>query len=119
MRPLLLLISCCLVSACGFGSDAPTVIDGTSAETFNRTLRAAQADLGPRDRLKFEAALSEFKARTFARADSRQEYQRLLRRGLDGLTAPRIVDRFDRDVGRVGDQAADAVFDAKRALNSK
>jgi hypothetical protein len=119
MRPSLLLSACFLLSACGFGSDTPTVIDGSSAEAFDRTLSEAKADLGPRDRLKFEGALSEFKARTFAKADSRKDYQRLLRQGLDGLTAPGIVSQFDRDVGRVGDQAADAVFDAKRVLNGK
>ncbi|MCK8458232.1 hypothetical protein [Sphingomonas faeni] len=119
MRPLILLSACLLVSACGVGASAPTVIDGSSAATFDQTLRAAKADLGPKDRLKFEAALSEFKARTFAKANSRQEYQRLLRKGLDGLTAPRVVDQFNRDVDRVGGQAADAVFEAKRALNRK
>lgn len=119
MRPSLLLSACFLVSACGYGSDEPIVIDGSSAEAFRQTLGAAKADLGPKDRLKFEAALSEFKARTFAKADSRQEYQRLLREGLDGLTAPRIVTQFNRDVDRVQDQAADAVFDAKRVLKSK
>ncbi len=119
MRPLILLSACLLVSACGVGASAPTVIDGSNAATFDQTLRAAKADLGPKDRLKFEAALSEFKARTFAKANSRQEYPRLLRKGLDGLTAPRVVDQFNRDVDRVGGQAADAVFEAKRALNRK
>jgi hypothetical protein len=119
MRPLILLSACLLVSACGVGTSAPTVIDGSSAATFDQTLRAAKAELGPKDRLKFEAALSEFKARTFAKADSRQGYQRLLRKGLNGLTAPRIVDQFNRDVDRVRGEAADAVFDAKRALNGK
>jgi len=119
MRPLILLFACFLASACGVGASAPTVIDGSSAATFDQTLRAAKSDLGPKDRLKFEAALSEFKARTFAKANSRQEYQRLLRKGLDGLTAPRVVDQFNRDVDRVGGQAADAVFEAKRALNRK
>jgi hypothetical protein len=119
MRPLILLSVCLLASACGVGASVPTVIDGSSATTFAQTLHVAKADLGPKDRLKFEAALSEFKARTFANANSRQEYQRLLRQGLNGLTAPRIVDQFDQDVDRVGGQAADAVFEAKRALNRK
>jgi hypothetical protein len=119
MRPLILLSACLLATACGVGDSAPTVIDGSSAATFDQTLSAAKADLGPKDRVKFEAALSEFKARAFAKADSRQEYQMLLRKGLNGLTAPRIVDQFDRDVDRVGGHAADAVFEAKRALNRK
>lgn len=115
----LLLCACLLVSACGYGSDGPTVIDGSSAEAFSRTLSAAKADLGPKDRVKFEAALSEFKARTFAKADSRAEYQRMLRKGLDGLTAPRIVNQFNRDVDRIGGQAADAVFAAKHIISGK
>jgi hypothetical protein len=119
MRSILLLGACLMVCACGYGSKEPTVIDGANAETFSRTLSAAKADLGPKDRLKFEAALSEFKARTFAKADTRADYQRMLRKGLDGLTAPRVVSQFDRDVDRVGGQAADAVFEAKRALNGK
>jgi hypothetical protein len=106
-------------TACGYGSDGPTVIDESSAEALSRTLSAAEADLGPKDRLKFEAALSEFKARTFAKVDFRLEYQRMLREGLVGLTAPRVVDQFNRDVDRVGGQGADAVFDAKRVLAAK
>jgi hypothetical protein len=119
MRPSFLIYACLLVSACNLGRDEPTVIDGTSVEAFDRTLSAAKADLGPKDRLKFEAALSKFKARTFAKADSRQEYNRLLRKGLNGLTAPRIVAQFNKDVDRVGGKAADAVFDAKRVFNGK
>lgn len=119
MRPLLLLCTCLFISACSIGSDDATVIDGSTPEAFRRTLGEAEADLGPKDRLKFAAALSEFKARTFAKADSRQEYNRLLRKGLNGLTAPRIVNQFDQDVDRVGGQAADAVFRAKRVLNGR
>jgi hypothetical protein len=119
MRSLILLSTCLFIAACGFGTSAPTVIDGSSAAAFDQTLKAAKADLGAKDRLKFEAALSEFKARTFAKADSRQDYQRRLRKGLNGLTAPRIVAQFDQDVDRVSGQAADAVFDAKRALNGR
>ena len=39
-----------------------------------------------------------------------------MRRGMDGLTAPAIVRQFDKDVDRVSGKAADAMFDAKRAL---
>lgn len=119
MRPMLLPSICLILSACGLGNTSPAVIDGSSPAAFDRTLGAAKADLGPRDRLKFEAALTEFKAHMFAKADSRVEYQRLVRDGLDGLTAPQIVAQFNRDVDRIGGQAADAVFDAKRALNGR
>ena len=116
MRSSLLLSACLLLCACGTGEAGPTVIDGSSAEAFDRTLGAAKRDVSPKDRIKFEAALAEFRAQTFAKASTRQDYQRRLREGLDGLTAPAVVAQFDKDVDRVSGQAADAVFDAKRAL---
>lgn len=119
MRSFLLPCVLLLMSACGTGASGPTVIDGSSAEAFNRTLSAAKGDVGPRDRLKLEAALTEYKAQVFAQADTRQDYQRKLREGMDGLTAPAIVAQFDRDVDRVGGQAADAIFDAKRTLSGR
>ena len=119
MRPFLTLSACLFVSACGAAPEGPTVIDGSSPEAFSQTLGAAKGDLGPKDRLKFEAALAEFRARTFAKASSRQEYQKLLRDGLDGLTAPRIVAQFNKDVDRVGGKAADAAFDVKRVIKGQ
>ena len=116
MRSSLLLPAFLFLCACGGGSGGPTVIDGSSPEAFARTLDAAKGDVGPKDRVKLEAALTEFRAHTFAKASTRQDYQRRLREGLDGLTAPAIVAQFNKDVDRVGGQAADAVFDAKRAL---
>ena len=115
--PLLALL---MLGGCGmFGSDDPVVIDGSSQAAYDRTLGEAKAQLGPGDRLKLEAALTEFRAQMFAKADNRQEYQRLVRQGLDGLTAPRVVAQFNKDVDRIGGQAADAVFDAKRALSGR
>jgi hypothetical protein len=113
-RPLALL-ALFLLTACG-GADAPTVIDGSSQEAFDATLSEAKGELGPQDRLKFEAALAEFRAQMFAKADDRQEYKRLVREGMDGLTAPRIVTEFNRNVDKVGKGAADALFGAKRAI---
>ena len=104
------------LAGCGFGSDGPQVIDGSSDQAFEQTLAKARQDLGPRDRLKFEAALTEFRGQMFAKADDREEYRRLVREGLNGLTAPRIVTKFDQNAKKLGDDAADAVFDAKRAL---
>jgi hypothetical protein len=113
-RPLALL-ALFLLPACGGGA-APTVIDGSSQEAYDRTLAEAKGELGPQDRLKFETALAEFRAQMFAKADDRQEYKRLVREGMDGLTAPRIVGEFNRNVDKVGKDAADALFDAKRAI---
>jgi hypothetical protein len=115
MPRVLALLPLLLVAACG-GNDAPTVIDGSSQESYERTLSEAKGELGPQDRLKFEAALAEFRAQMFAKADDRQEYKRMVREGMDGLTAPRIVTEFNRNVDKIGKGAADALFDAKRAV---
>ncbi|MEW9854195.1 hypothetical protein [Novosphingobium sp. M1R2S20] len=109
------LFACTLLAACG-SNEGPTVIDGSSQEAYQASLAAAKKDVSPAERLKLEAAIREHQARMFAKADDRQEYQRLVREGMDGLTAPRIVAQFDKDVGRLKGEAADAVFDAKRAL---
>lgn len=115
MRLFSTLVACAVLGACG-RSDQPTVIDGSSQSAFEDTLSQARRDVGPSDRLKLEAAIREHEARMFAKADNRQEYQKLVRQGMDGLTAPGIVKQFDKDVVRVKGQAADAIFDAKRAL---
>lgn len=104
------------LSACGLGDKEPTVIDGSSAEAYARTMSEARSDLTPKERLKFEAALTEYKAQMFARADNRQEYNRLVQEGMDGLTAPAIVRAFDVNAERARTGAADAIFDAKRLL---
>ena len=112
-----LFIALLLLGGCGFfGADEPVVIDGSSDAAYDRTLSEAKAQLGPGDRLKLEAALAEFRAQMFAKADDRQEYKRLVREGMDGLTAQRIVIEFDRNVDKVGKGAADALFQAKRAI---
>lgn len=117
-RPPILLAALSL-AACGFGEKEPTVIDGSSQQAYEETLRAAKAELGAGDRLKFEAALAEFRAQTFAKADDRTDYQRRLRAGLDGLTSQRVVAQFDRNVDKAGRDAADALFDAKRAITGR
>jgi hypothetical protein len=112
--PLLALLT---LGGCGlFGSDDPVVIDGSSQAAFDRTLGEAKAQLGPGDRLKLEAALAEYRAQTFAQANDRQEYKRLIREGMDGLTAQRIVSEFNHNVDKAGTGAADALFEAKRAI---
>jgi hypothetical protein len=115
MIRLMPLIASLTLLGCG-GSGGPTVIDGSSQAAFDRTFSAAKSDVGPKDRIKVEAAIAEYRARTFAKADNRAEFQRLFREGLDGLTTPAIAAQFDKDTARVSGQAADAIFDAKRAL---
>jgi hypothetical protein len=115
MYRLVPVVACVMLVACS-SQEGPTVIDGSSQGAFERTFSAAKGDVGPRDRVKVEAAIAEYRARTFAKADSRAEFQRMYREGLDGLTTPAIAAQFDKDTARIGGKAADAVFDAKRAL---
>lgn len=117
MRLVPVLIACSLLAGCR-GADGPTVIDGSSQAAYESSLKQARGDVGPADRIKLEAAIREHQARMFAKADNRQEYQKLVREGMDGLTGPGIVAQFDKDVERVKGGAADAVFDAKRALKN-
>jgi hypothetical protein len=113
------LVASFLLAACGVGSDGPQVIDGSSPEAFEQTMRDARSELGPKDRLKFEAAVTEFRAQVFAEADDRQEYNRLVREGLNGLTAVAIVAKFNQNADKLGNDAADAIFDAKRAVSGR
>jgi hypothetical protein len=116
MPRLVVLLAPLLLAACGFGADGPQVIDGSSDEAFERTLSEARGELGPRDRLKFEAAMTEYRAQVFAEADTRQDYRRMVREGMDGLTSQAIVAKFDENADKLGNEAADAIFDAKRVL---
>ena len=103
-------------AGCWLGDAAPQVTDGSSDAAFERTMAASRQQLGPKDRIKFETALTEYRAQMFARADTRQDYQRRVRQGMHGLTAQAIVAEFDRNTEQLGNEAADAIFDAKRAL---
>lgn len=105
-----------VLSACGLSASEPTVIDGSSAEAFDRTVADARSELGPRDRLKFEAALTALRGRQFAAASDRVEYQRRIRAALDGQTAPQIVAGVDGWTAKAGTDAADAVFEVKRQV---
>jgi hypothetical protein len=62
----------------------------SSAAGFEQTLGSAKGELRPRDRITFEAALAEFRAQMFAKAGTRQEYKRLMGRGMNGRTADRL-----------------------------
>ncbi|WP_144037365.1 hypothetical protein [Sphingomonas sp. TZW2008] len=115
MTRVLVLAFAMMLASCST-EGGPTVIDGSNQEAFDRTFSAAKADLGPKDRVKVEAALAEYRARVFAKADNRSEFRRMFREGLDGLTTPAIAAQFDKDTQRIGGEAADAIFNAKRAL---
>lgn len=108
-----------LLASCGLGQNAPTVIDGSSPEAFQRTVAEARGELGPRDRLKFEAALTALRGRQFAAASDRVEYGRRIRETLDGQTAPEIVAGVNRWSAKAGTDAADAAFEIKRQVQGR
>ena len=100
------------------GANEPTVIDGSTPETFRASVEEARAELGPRDRLKFEAALTALRGRQFAAANDRAEFDRRVRAALDGQTAPQIVAGVDQWSRRFGDGAVNGAFEVKRELRN-
>jgi hypothetical protein len=78
-------IAFCFAAAC---SKAPTVIDGSSQEAFERTTEKARRDLPIKDRLTFDAALRTVGGLRYADKDpdatARQIY--------NGMTAKDVVE---------------------------
>lgn len=119
MRKLLAALALLALPACGLFDDGqPTVIDGSTPETFKQTVDEARAELGPRDRLKFEAALTAVRGRQFAAAGDRAEFDRRVRKALDGQTASQIVAGVDAWTAKFGNDAVDKTFEVKRELTN-
>ncbi|WP_294120127.1 hypothetical protein [Sphingomonas sp.] len=78
------VLALCLISAC---SNAPTVIDGSSPQAFEKTAEQARRDLSVKDRLTFDTALNTVGGRRYADNDpdatARQIY--------NGMTAEDVV----------------------------
>jgi len=72
-------------SACS-GHD-PVVIDGSSAEAFDRTVTQARRDLPDADRLVFDRAIRGIRGRSFSTRDA----DALARVTFDGMTAADVV----------------------------
>ena len=120
-RSIATLLALLALPACnilGLGGSEPTVIDGSSPEAFQRTVNEARSELSPGDRLKFEAALTAVRGRQFAAANDRAEYDRRIRRALDGQTAPEIVAGVDQWTERFGNRTVDDAFRVKRELQN-
>ena len=85
MKWLPAIAALAVLAAC---SNTPTVIDGTSAESFAKTTEKARRDLPIKDRLTFDAALHNPGGVGFGRRDtaaaSRQAY--------NGMTAVDVVE---------------------------
>jgi hypothetical protein len=73
-----------LLSAC---SKAPTVIDGSSAEAFERTTEKARRDLPIKERLIFDTALNTVGGRRYADKDPEATARELF----NGMTAKDVV----------------------------
>ena len=80
-----------LLSACA--EREPTIIDGSSAEAFERTTKQARRDLPDADRLIFDRAL-----RTIGGRRHSADPEALARVTFDGMTAAQVVaDQRVRD----------------------
>ena len=73
-----------VLSAC---SKAPTVIDGTTPATFEKSAEKARRDLPIKDRLVFDAALKNPGGRRYGNNDM----QSLAREAYSGMTAFDVV----------------------------
>lgn len=67
MKSLAIFAALALLVAC---SKTPTVIDGSTAETFERTTEQARRDLSVKDRLTFDAALHSPGGRRYGERDA-------------------------------------------------
>jgi PBP1b-binding outer membrane lipoprotein LpoB len=71
----------------GCSEAAPTRIDGSSPQAFERTTTAARRDLPVADRLMFDSAIATMPARRYADHDP----QAKARIAFDGMTAADVV----------------------------
>ena len=84
MRHPALTIALCLAAAC---SKAPTIIDGSSPQTFAETTEKARRDLSIKDRLIFDAALRNPGGRRY----SSKDIEAVAREAYHGMTAADVV----------------------------
>ncbi|WP_037502289.1 hypothetical protein [Sphingomonas jaspsi] len=84
MMRLATLLSLAALAAC---SEAPTVLDGTSRETFARSAEQARRELPIADRLLFDAALKSPPGNRYSTKDP----DKLKREAYAGMTAADVV----------------------------
>ena len=75
-----------LIAACS--NRPPTVIDGSSAEAFERSAAQARRDIPDADRLVFDRAIRTVGGRRMAERDA----DALARVTFNGMTAAQVVD---------------------------
>ena len=84
MRWLPAIAALAVLAAC---SNTPTVIDGTSAATFAKTIEKARRDLPIKERLTFDAAIHNPGGRRYGQND----IEGLAREAYNGMTAFDVV----------------------------
>ena len=77
-----------MLAACG--ARQPTVIDGSSEASFERTTELARRDLPDADRLDYDAALKKPPGTRYG--DTEASTAALARQTYDGMTARQVVD---------------------------
>ena len=80
----LLILTAALLAAC---SKSPTVIDGSTPETFAETTEDARRDLSIKERLTFDTAIRTIGGRRYADNDP----EATARRTFHGMTAADVV----------------------------
>jgi hypothetical protein len=80
-------VAAALVLALAGCHKAPTVIDGSSPQAFERTTEKARRDLSIKDRLTFDTAIRTVGGRRFADNDPEAK----ARQAFDGMTAADVV----------------------------
>jgi hypothetical protein len=76
-----------LASASACSNRQPVVIDGSSAEAFERTVADARRDIPDADRLVFDRAIRGIRGRSFSTKDP----DALARVTFNGMTAAEVV----------------------------
>jgi hypothetical protein len=86
VRPVVALAMAIALTAC---SSEPTLIDGSSADSFARTTEAARRDLPVADRLAFDAALRKAPGARYGM--NQDEMETLARTTYNGMTAEEVI----------------------------
>ena len=80
-------VALALLMLAGCGAKEPTIIDGSSAEAFERTVAQARRDIPDADRLAFDRAIRGIRGRSFSAKDP----DALARVTFNGMTGAGVV----------------------------
>jgi hypothetical protein len=115
MRSLVSAALLLAVAACG-SAEPEARIDGASFGQYQASLDVMREQTRGPDAFRFEAAFRLIQADVFRQAKDREEFNRLMRERLNGKNAADIIAMGDGLKDGLGNRAADAAFEAKKAL---